>query len=233
MAVVLLLAAVASPAAEGQGSDMGWSLIPGDPAPAALPTAGGVNSGGWPVSGGVGFNPGGAGSAFSHAIPSHGQNPSSNISMVPDANGLLPGQTKFYTPPPIVGQTVDASMNPLPNVPTNQISRPALVALAQAPANAFTAAGSNFGNAGVNVNFGGIGTNGKVVGAGTGNDSGGQLSGGGGYGGVSSGPAAGGPAGPGGGGGIGPGIGGGGGGGGVGGGAVGGGGLKGGGRAGF
>lgn len=186
---------------------MGWSLVPGDPQPAALPSAGGVNSSGWPVSGGVGFNPGSAGAAFSGAIPSHGQNPASNISMVPDSNGLLPGQTKFYTPPPVVGQTVDASNNPLPDVPTLQISRPALVALAQAPANAFTAAGSNFGAGGANVNFGGIGTNGKVVGQDGGGSSGGNynggtaLSGGGGIGSQSQGPAAGGPVGPGGGGG--------------------------------
>jgi hypothetical protein len=155
---------------------MGWSLVPGDNSGAALPPAGGVGSQDWPVSGGDSFS-GSAASAFSQ--PQYGRGRTSNVAIVPDANGLLPGQTKFYTPPPTLdaqGQvisSVGADGAPLIQ-PTLSISRAALPALQAAPANAFASAGSNFGGGGLNANRGGsAGGN-----AGGGAASGGGLAGG-------------------------------------------------------
>src|ERR1041384_4014344 len=111
---------------------MGWSLVPGDPSPAPLQSAGGVPSQGWSASGAQSFGANSAASAFHGPLNSHA--PGNQVSIVPDANGLLPGQTKFYTPPapPIApgGQTIAVDpTNGAPLVtPTYTISRAALPA---------------------------------------------------------------------------------------------------------
>lgn len=140
---------------------MGWSLIPGDPSPAPLTSAGGVPSQGWAASGVQSFGANSAATAFNG--PTHGHAPGSQVSIVPDANGLLPGQTKFYTPPPALnaqGQvisSVDANGAPIIQ-PTLSISRAALPALQAQPSNAFTA-GLGHGNNGSGLVGGGSGGN--------------------------------------------------------------------------
>jgi hypothetical protein len=157
---------------------MSWSLVPGDTTPTSLPTAGGVSNQSWPVSGGTGFNPGTAAAAFAQQQSSHA--PGNQVAIVPDTNGLLPGQTKFYTPPPTLdtqGQvisSVDANGAPLIQ-PTLSISRAALPALQAAPANAYT--GSVGGR---NSTPGGrAGGGGGMAGGGGAPSGGGGLSGGG------------------------------------------------------
>lgn len=157
---------------------MGWSLVPGDPSPAPLASAGGVPSQGWAASGVQSFGANSAATAFNG--PTHGHAPGSQVSIVPDANGLLPGQTKFYTPPPALdaqGQVI-SSIGPdgAPVIqPTLSISRAALPALQAQPSNAFTA-GLGHGNNGSGLVGGRAGGGGNAGGGAAG---GGAPSGGG------------------------------------------------------
>lgn len=125
--------------------------------------------------------------AFSHPSPQQ------QVAITPDANGLLPGQTKFFTPSPgatedqvHVFQSVDPSLPP--DQRTLVVSRPALAALQAAPANNLTLGGGN--GQGSGGKGGGAGNTGLGNSGGTGLKSGGTGGGGGGAGGGS--PAGGG-----------------------------------------
>jgi len=84
------------------------------------------------------------GSAFSTAVSPVSHDPN-NVAIVPDANGLMPGQTKFYSPPPAApGVTdpnalvpgTDAFVSEAAAAPTySEVAPSALPAILAAPAN--------------------------------------------------------------------------------------------------
>ncbi len=97
------------------------------------------------------------GSAFSAAVSPVSHNPS-NVAIVPDANGLLPGQTKFYSPPPAAPGVTDpnalvpgndAFVSEAAAAPTySEVAPSALPAILGAPANFLGMGGENSGGRG-------------------------------------------------------------------------------------